>query len=33
MVMYMSTAMFKFLDICNYVRPGTSYESMRRAKR
>ena len=25
--MYMSTAMFKFLDICNYVRPGTSYET------
>jgi len=24
--MYMSTPVFKFLDICNYVSPGTSYE-------
>lgn len=25
-VMYMSTQMFKFLDICNYISPGTSCE-------
>ena len=25
-VMYMSTTVFKFLDICSYVSPGTSYE-------
>lgn len=26
-VMYLSTPVFKFLDICNYVSPWTSYEN------